>query len=222
MSTWSLRWHFTNKSVTAAPYSIESYTRNLTISSHLYLPLRDAVRAPVSLGLHVSNSRPPIRLVCSHPPRHSFHANLSSLASIARRFGRLLWRTKGRLVYSLGRVIDISYTQGEVTSQNIWSRYDRHVELNGKDLSCYSNKIVSFSLRKYPCDHWLTDKAYLSARKWHTFLRVFIYKMAAKINWHRYGTKLRHCHPMWQSRSFMPTGLVKKVSCCWHFLKLNG
>ena len=21
------------------------------------------------------------------------------------------------------------------------------------------------------------------------------YKIAAKINWHRYGTKLRHCHP---------------------------
>ena len=25
---------------------------------------------------------------------------------------------------------------------------------------------------------------------------VFTYKMATKINWHRYGTKLRHCHPM--------------------------
>jgi len=21
-------------------------------------------------------------------------------------------------------------------------------------------------------------------------------KMAAKVNWHRYGTKLRHCHPI--------------------------
>ena len=29
-----------------------------------------------------------------------------------------------------------------------------------------------------------------------TFLRVFTYEMAAKINWHRYGTKLRHCRPM--------------------------
>jgi len=27
---------------------------------------------------------------------------------------------------------------------------------------------------------------------------VFTYKMAAKINWHRYGTKLRHCHPMYR------------------------
>ena len=31
--------------------------------------------------------------------------------------------------------------------------------------------------------------------QWQTFLTVFIYKMAAKINWHRYGTKLGHCHP---------------------------
>ena len=27
----------------------------------------------------------------------------------------------------------------------------------------------------------------------------FTYKMAAKINWHRYGTKL-HCHPMYNGR----------------------
>jgi len=26
--------------------------------------------------------------------------------------------------------------------------------------------------------------------------KSFTYKMAAKINWHRYGTKLRNCHPM--------------------------
>ena len=26
--------------------------------------------------------------------------------------------------------------------------------------------------------------------------RSFTYKMAAKINWRIYGTKLRHCHPM--------------------------
>ena len=37
------------------------------------------------------------------------------------------------------------------------------VELNGEDLSCYSNKIESVSLRKCPHDHWLTNKAYLSA-----------------------------------------------------------
>ena len=25
----------------------------------------------------------------------------------------------------------------------------------------------------------------------------FTQKMAAKINWHKYGTKLRHCHPIY-------------------------
>ena len=29
-------------------------------------------------------------------------------------------------------------------------------------------------------------------------LRVLTYKMAAKINWHRYGTQLRNCHPMYK------------------------
>jgi len=33
--------------------------------------------------------------------------------------------------------------------------------------------------------------------QWQIFLGVFTYKMAAKINRHRYGTKLRHCHPMY-------------------------
>jgi len=28
----------------------------------------------------------------------------------------------------------------------------------------------------------------------------FTYKMAAKINWHRYGTKLRHCRPVYRGR----------------------
>jgi len=34
--------------------------------------------------------------------------------------------------------------------------------------------------------------------QWQTFLTVFTYKMAAKINWHRYGTKLHNCHPMYR------------------------
>ena len=33
--------------------------------------------------------------------------------------------------------------------------------------------------------------------QWETLLRVFTYKMAAKINWHRYWTKLRHCYLMY-------------------------
>jgi len=72
-----------------------------------------------------------------------------------------------------------------------------YVELNGEDLSCYSNKIVSVSLRKWPYDHRLTNKAYLSAFNATNISRSFTYKMAAKVNWHRYGTKLRHRHSMY-------------------------
>jgi len=34
----------------------------------------------------------------------------------------------------------------------------------------------------------------------YIFLRVFTYKMAAEINWHRRGTKLRHCHAVYRRR----------------------
>jgi len=51
------------------------------------------------------------------------------------------------------------------------------------------------SVRALKADHWLTNKACLSTVT--TFLGVFTYKMAAKISWHRYGTKLHHCRPMY-------------------------
>jgi len=60
------------------------------------------------------------------------------------------------------------------------------VELNGKDLLCYSNKIESASLRKCPYDPWLTNKAYLSAVTVTNFSQSYTYKMVAKVNWHRY------------------------------------
>jgi len=50
------------------------------------------------------------------------------------------------------------------------------------------------SLRKCPCDHWLYLKHYHSDKHFSDFT----YKMAAKINKHRYGTKLPHGHPMYQ------------------------
>ena len=62
---------------------------------------------------------------------------------------------------------------------------------------CYSNKTESVILRKCPYDHWLTNKAYLSTITVRNISQSFTYKMAAKINWHRYGTKWRHCHPMY-------------------------
>jgi len=47
------------------------------------------------------------------------------------------------------------------------------------------------------------NKAYLSAITVTNISLSFTYKMAAKINWQRYGTKLRHCHVIciWKSTS---------------------
>ena len=53
------------------------------------------------------------------------------------------------------------------------------------------------SLTKSPHDHWPTNKVFLALSQWQTFLRAFAYKMAAKINWHRYAPKLRYCHPVY-------------------------
>ena len=39
---------------------------------------------------------------------------------------------------------------------------------------------------------------HLSDIKVTDIFQSFTYKMAAKINWHRYRTKLRHCHPMYK------------------------
>jgi len=46
----------------------------------------------------------------------------------------------------------------------------------------------------------LLTKRIQALSQWQTFLGVFTYKMAAKINWHKYATKLRHCHPMYDER----------------------
>ena len=40
-------------------------------------------------------------------------------------------------------------------------------------------------------------KACLSTITVTNIYQSFTYKMASKINWHRYETKLRYCHPMY-------------------------
>ena len=57
------------------------------------------------------------------------------------------------------------------------------VELNGENISCYSNKIESVIWRKCSYDHWLTKKAYLSAITVTNISRSFTYKMTTKVNW---------------------------------------
>jgi len=57
-------------------------------------------------------------------------------------------------------------------------------ERTDKDLSCYSNKNKSLSSGTCPYDHWLTNKAYLSAITMADIYQSFTYKTATKINWH--------------------------------------
>jgi len=44
------------------------------------------------------------------------------------------------------------------------------------------------------------DKAYLCDSRVTNIYKSFTHKMAAKTSCHRYGTKLRHCHPMYSER----------------------
>jgi len=103
-----------------------------------------------------------------------------------------------------------------VTSQSLWSRGHDGIaisvyntkscdELNGEYLSCFSNQVESVSLRKCPCGHRLTDKAHLSAISMTDISLSFTYKMATEINWHRYGTKLRHCRRMYKGSRYSIT-----------------
>jgi len=67
-------------------------------------------------------------------------------------------------------------TESMVMTRSPFCGYNtiKWVELNGENLSCCSNKIELFCLRKWAYDHWLTNKAYLSLSQWQTFLRVFL------------------------------------------------
>jgi len=46
-------------------------------------------------------------------------------------------------------------------------------------------------------DHQPADKAYLNDIRVTNMSKSFSHKMAAETSWHRYGTKLRHCHPVY-------------------------
>jgi len=65
-------------------------------------------------------------------------------------------------------------------------------------MELFTHKIESV----YENVHTITGlpiKAYLSAITVTGIFRSFTYKMAPKTGWHRYGTKLRHCHPVYIS-----------------------
>ena len=61
--------------------------------------------------------------------------------------------------------------------------------------------------------HWLINKTCLSAIKVTNSSKSFTYKMAAKLNWHRYGTKLRHRHSMYSYPTTCPAWVMLDVCC---------
>ena len=69
----------------------------------------------------------------------------------------------------------------------------------GEDLLRYSNKMESSDPRQCFYDHQLTNKAYLSGITVRNIYESLTHKMAAKTSWHGYGTKLRHCNPMYRN-----------------------
>jgi len=50
----------------------------------------------------------------------------------------------------------------------------------------------------YLLTYLLTNKACLSDIRVTNISKSFTHKMAAKTSWRRYGTKLRHCHPVYR------------------------
>jgi len=70
---------------------------------------------------------------------------------------------------------------------------------------------ATVSLRKCPYDHGFANTAYLSAITVTNVSQSFTNKMAAKINWHRYGAKLCYCHPMYSSRHSSRRFIIKKL-----------
>jgi len=47
--------------------------------------------------------------------------------------------------------------------------------------------------------------------------KSFTHKMAAKTSWHRYGTTLRHSHPMYSERKSADTNGTVLVPSAGHF-----
>ena len=86
------------------------------------------------------------------------------------------------------------------------------MELNGEDLSCCSIKIESVSSRRCPYDHRFTIEAYLSVVTVTNISKSFYLQDGGKINWRRYGTKLRLCHSMYSTKRSTGNGTKTNTS----------
>jgi len=70
----------------------------------------------------------------------------------------------------------------------------------------------------------LPKKAYLSTITVANISQSFTYKMAVKMNWHRYETKLSHCHPMYtnQTWKWVIGSSVQWVICVIFHVRVTG
>jgi len=55
----------------------------------------------------------------------------------------------------------------------------------------------------------ISTKRILSEMRVTIISKSFTHKMAAKTSWHRYGTKLRHCHPIYRDHIGLNTKAYK-------------
>jgi len=111
-------------------------------------------------------------------------------------------------------------TESVVTIRSPFCGYNlaQRVELVGEDLPCYSNKIQPVSLWKCPRGHQPADKGYLTDIRVTNISKSFTHKMATETSWHRYGTKLRHSHPMYTP----PAPGLRRSSCTSLLLSIDG
>jgi len=121
------------------------------------------------------------------------------------------------------------YTQGEVTSLTsgvtiwslLWGNMEYCVKLSGENVSCYSNKIESVSLRNVHT---------ILLRKWCHNSKRFAQldpHHGRKTSWHRHGMKkLRHCikkprHCNAMCSKLQPAAL-KQLKSSWNYNDNNN
>jgi len=75
--------------------------------------------------------------------------------------------------------------------------------VDGRRFAMLFKRNLISSFRKCPHDNQPTDEGYLCDIRVTNISESFTHKMAAKSSWHRYETKLRHCHPLYRDATKM-------------------
>ena len=99
----------------------------------------------------------------------------------------------------------------------------------GEDLPYCSKKLSNYFKKKSVWSLTYRQSVFKCSRVTNIY-KSFTYKMAAKTSWHRYGKKLRHCHPMylwagstktrnWTRPTTSTTSGTSTAWPCWIFMK---